>query len=1403
MSRKHCPGLAHWLLSAAIGAAPTAAWARQSNPVYVDDSPRAWELFRRGQDLASDNPSESVRLYQELLDDYGLKLVPINEASPDHFAAVRLRVLDELLANEMLLQRYRMIETAQAERLLAAGRLRTLAMTRPLTEPGLEALLRLAQQDLESARFHAALDRLREATAHPDFSNDRAAHGHFMAGMAAHYLDNAGLLKGSIAALARLDDGGAEARAVLEALAATDAPSPVPRGRSSLDPAPATDLTGLVAQAIWSVALEQSLLQRQYAHRATSRMPNPALEHRRREGDLMTATATVAGSVVYVNQGHEVLALDRFTGRSVWPRPYVDEPGAGGIERDDQQTHDLNVVTVSGDTLITLTGHARSAARTGRGRVVCLDSKTGRPRWTATIDRIGGIDDHDGLFPYGTPIVSEGLVFVLARKVSPQLLTSCYVIALDVTSGGLRWARHLCSSGGLKSRVARPFSTLTYEHGDLFVASPIGAMARFDAATGQVHWLRRFAVPITSYASQRRPWEIGGPVVTARGVIALAPDQRRTVLLETETGDLIESIAATTLSGWAAPRYLLADDQFVYAVGRELRAFDIDALDQPRWSWSDAAPAMPQQASESRTQIRGRVQLVHGGLIVPTTSGVAMVDRQNGQPVHWLAVTATGNPLAVGDQLILAGSDRLDAYMSLTSAERVLRERLASQPTDPGPALSLVRLGMRGRNLGLALEAAGLALEATIAAPRPETAAAARHELFAMLLEIDRQRIAQTTDEGEALHAMIGTVAIEPEQRAEHLLAYADWLADRSLARAVETYQAVLSDPILASTPRSESGTVRSAADWATHRLSRLIREHGSRAYLPQADFARLRLEQLDSEGNATPDQLLALAHQFPFAAASLHAVRRAAETRRKNGDDRGALVALTSSYRRAPHREAAAQLLGLVVSICVERGWTGQARAVLDHVRRAHGNLRLFSGDGPRGADTWLGELEAHATIAHPPRVGTPKGLGEPLPGRLVRGSGHQSHASDYALMIDGPSLRLIRSSNLEPAWSVQPDAENPKLLLFDPEHLGVLLWLDADPDDPRAMLLDGDDGSVLWVTQKLDGEGIDPLRQLARHRGIQEQMPDGRPFNPAETIALVDEQRLFMVRRTGEASAFDLADGQRLAGWRHEPGLVQVHLAALNAYGLVLAGYEARGGQGGLSPVILIVDRETGATVHRITPMGGASVKWIALEPLGGLVYGSTAGMALVEVLSGATLWSNIAYAAVDTQQAWSLAEHLIIKDRANDLRALRLDEGTLSDPFDSPARGAFQPGDLRQLLVTGGGCLARYRDRIVLFDVAGAVRGADVITDDRDYRWLLPAGDRLVLVSRVTTAAVPANETRRRRQETYRVYALSHSCKLLGEGVELPPLTRRETAVLIDGWLLLSSQSDTVAIPLPPGG
>ena len=109
-----CGHLGPIVLASFVAAAPP-----PQNPVYIDDSPRAWEQFQLAQDQAPDNAGEAVRLYQELLDDYAMKLVPMTAATEDQFVAVRGRVLAELFADDRLLERYRLIETAQAQRLLA------------------------------------------------------------------------------------------------------------------------------------------------------------------------------------------------------------------------------------------------------------------------------------------------------------------------------------------------------------------------------------------------------------------------------------------------------------------------------------------------------------------------------------------------------------------------------------------------------------------------------------------------------------------------------------------------------------------------------------------------------------------------------------------------------------------------------------------------------------------------------------------------------------------------------------------------------------------------------------------------------------------------------------------------------------------------------------------------------------------------------------------------------------------------------------------------------------------------------------------------------------------------------------------------------------------------------------
>ena len=230
--------------------------AAQDNPVYVYDSPRAWQQFRQAVDQSAENLGEAVRLLQELLDEDHSRILPISEADPAHFVSVRARVNATLSANADLLDRYRQIESARAEQLLERDEIDRLVITRSLTTSGLEGLLRLAQRELEAGRFHAALDWLEEARSHDLLNNERDQHVALMQAIAWQHL----------AEPAHRDE--AQARAGDLAARAAEAlgdPPPAPSlasGRTVLDRTPTLDLFDLVSEDIWSVRLSETLVSR-------------------------------------------------------------------------------------------------------------------------------------------------------------------------------------------------------------------------------------------------------------------------------------------------------------------------------------------------------------------------------------------------------------------------------------------------------------------------------------------------------------------------------------------------------------------------------------------------------------------------------------------------------------------------------------------------------------------------------------------------------------------------------------------------------------------------------------------------------------------------------------------------------------------------------------------------------------------------------------------------------------------------------------------------------------------------------------------------------------------------------------------------------------------------------------
>jgi hypothetical protein len=172
------------------------------------------------------------------------------------------------------------------------------------------------------------------------------------------------------------------------------------------------------------------------------------------------------------------------------------------------------------------------------------------------------------------------------------------------------------------------------------------------------------------------------------------------------------------------------------------------------------------------------------------------------------------------------------------------------------------------------------------------------------------------------------------------------------------------------------------------------------------------------------------------------------------------------------------------------------------------------------------------------------------------------------------------------------------------------------------------------------------------------------------------------------------------------------------------------------------------------------------------------------------------------MDTNRAWAAPHHVLVEDRTNRLRSIRMADGVVTDAFGSPARGEWDPLELKALIVEDQQAVAHYRQRVMMYAFTGEVRGADVVTDDRDYRYLLPAQDAYLLISGRTEQAPVANAGFRRTQFIYRIYRLSENGQILGDFFELAePLPERlQEAQVIDGWLLVSTQSGTIAVPMP---
>jgi outer membrane protein assembly factor BamB len=1197
----------------------TPAVAQDSAPVTVLDSPLAWQLLQQAEDQAKENPSEAARLCQKLLDGYADRVVPASAGAggdagdqPDdgRFLGVTERVEQFLRTHPTVLARYREIEGPEAERLFRPEAPEGVATTRLLTRAGLRATLQLAERDMHDGAFDRALLRLERVEGHPDLANEEGTMYWFLRGACAAFnnrIEEREQAEARLRGLGLADDSPELASITrFAALQPRDVPVPITPLTGGIGPDPSERNW----QPVWTESLVRSPFSRLFAvPDEFARMGLPRqIDRARFDGSLLVVAPTVVGDVVYICDGDSIRALDRLSHRTIWERVLE----SGRIDQDISTISDLSAVAAGEGVVVVLPGHGYVNERGTTARVTCLDAEDGRIRWDMPLALLPG-NEFEELFPLGTPVVADGSVYCMARKITSRLETVDYLLAFALESGSLRFATYLAGAGGVNMQGLRPASSPVIADGSVYAYTSAGAVARIDTTNGHIQWLQRFLVPVRNARYQSEPWELGGVAVVGDWVFAIAPNLDTVVQLSRENGRIENTMPTGVGSAWGTPRYLIADEGFdllpprVFAVGGDIVAFDPDRPTAALWTFSSVndESMKEREGVVNRAGIRGRVQCAGETLVVPGLRDVLFLERETGRIQDRIEIDGPANPVLVGAQLVLGMNNSAMAMMPAASAERLMRERIAKSPDDPEGGLALLDLGLRSKKVDLCLEAARHAKAAIERAPGSTSIDRAREELVDRLLGVSAliapraqggepdERAQATSD---AVHELLADVARTPSQTVRHLLAWSDLLAgSKQWDAAIAAVDRVLGEPMLAIEPVARGEDVKViAATEATERLRTWSSLEDAQAQVAIARRSQLAAERFAAIGSddAVALSRFARSNVLTDAAvqAAIAAARRFTEQRAFGSawaTVQGVLQTLPSD---ASHRGQVAALIGAALECAQIAGWTQTGRSFADTVFAELGNLEIPVGAGMtslnqvrREGQARPARIEGGADSA----VGGDSGVARELPGRLVRvvAMAEDATALKGILMAEGQNLVLLSLPELSKVWETPLVDRDPVILDIAPAGAitaassddqsterpnegrntagAILVWQAPSDRDAFASWISLADGSVISRTPGM-GEVLRQEALLDSGRPINQQMPSELPFVASEVLPLVTSTMLVVARRNGDIVGFSRSTlGPPV--WRREGALDQVYEVGLTDWGIALAGRFKSGADGG----------------------------------------------------------------------------------------------------------------------------------------------------------------------------------------------------------------------------------------------
>ena len=1382
------------------------AHAQEQSVVAVDESPTAQLLIQRVLDQSEDNVGEAARLCAELIEKYGSRLVSMNESDPDLFGTVRERVEEILLERPMLRQRFADLQSAAAVRALEAGEDDRVVALAWLTQAGLEASLVQAQADLEAGHIVAARQRLERLSRHPELQGREGAYRDFMLGIATHLIgDSSAADEASLALSERPDSDQLVKR--LESLRSTLAPFSE-QAVSALDTHYPPEPTAIGWHPVWSEPLETSL----FAQSQSDRIQDSAALARLRESEeqrasSLTGVPLVTDDLVYVHDGSVVRAFDRFGADAGWTADI-------GNRRDDSRRSglivDLGELAIDGSALVFMNGVAYSTGRTYAGSVIRLDAQTGKEIWRTDIDGLRFFEDPDesageverefnldGAFPYGNIIIANGNAIFPARKVNSRREMVLYLIALDLESGEPNWIRMMGSSGGV--RTTRGFSRLIEHEGSIVVSSPVGVIGRVDPSTGEPNWVRRFPVPLSNVSVGGLPWEISQAAVLGNDLYALTPDSNEVVRLNFETGAILQRWNVGPGTIWSSPAYLIADESApmgptLYAVGQDLIALSGDEPGSVRWQLSESArdELSSRLGVSSRQGIRGRVHVAGDRILVPGIEDILLVDASSGRVMESIPSVGASNPVLLDSQLVLVGLEQVDSLMQLGPAEDLLRARMLDAPNDPSRALGLLELGIQARRPEISLEAAKHAANLLT---EESVGGRTRDALVTMLLRLQSLVVEDSLDSaGEAI-ALAESIARTPAQKTTVRIALGDWYAASSMPeRAIETWLSLLVDKVLSNELIELEDRMLRAHLLVLERVQQdetgvLAQKWGESAERALAAVAPGDIVGLEEVGSVYGD-----------APAAIEARRQMAAIQREEQQAQSVVQTMLSAIRAFPVDE---QLRLDAVAALHQVGSMRDAEELLTSSVQS----QVFSlPDATSIAETYGLQLKP---LVDRPKAGLDFGVALEYPGRLlgvrnVSELGETYGASTSVLtMVDRTVQCRLSPDSLEFDWEADLPGRSPQILRRNEES--VLLWCVPQLGAPVGIVLSMEDGSELWRTPAIDDVMPSSAASLPGSRpGRAGLMPGGGVFHASAVVPALCSQNVLLTRRNGDMAAVDLKwpSVDNTARWVRQGVLDRVYEVAANDQFIAVGGSRQRKDEFGNPlevPNVVVLDAESGDVSVQVEPYSGESIRWLRFTPQGLLLIGTRSTIEAFE-LGGHTspLWVNRSASITGTDEVFFMGDQIVASRPGGTLVAINVYGGAIiPGAFALPDSTRWSPSGLVAIETDFDGLTALFDERLVRFDRFGAVTGVDVIGGERTFT---------ALVSTFRYDFVVDEQARDREDGSYKYwihrFIRDEGCRLAGRSLELKLSDRRfECIEVIEGWMLLSTGTSVLVVPLSP--